>query len=96
MMYLWGENMILRKLYRGNIHPGEQSQPLMWERSRKEEAFLERYQTLLDQLETPLQKECRTLIEEANSISAYDCEQAYIEGMRMGAQLAAELLMSKE
>lgn len=87
--------MILRELYRGNIHPGEQSQPLIWERSRKEEAFLERYQILLDQLEKPLQKECRTLIEEANAISAYDCEQAYIEGMRMGARLAVELLTDR-
>ena len=46
----------------------------------------------MEQLDEEGRKQCLCLFEEANAISAYDCEQAYIEGMRMGARLAMELL----
>lgn len=66
------------------------------ERCRRETLFEDKRQKVLAQLDETMKKECLCLFEEANAISAYDCEQAYIEGMRMGARLTAELLFASE
>jgi len=88
--------VILEKFYKGKIHPGEQVMPIDKERYRKETLFEDKRQRLLDRLDEPIKRECLYLFEEANALSACDCEQAYIEGMRMGARLAAELLFLNE
>lgn len=88
--------MILEKFYKGKIHPGEQAAPIDRERCRRETLFEDKRQKVLAQLDETMKKECLYLFEEANAISAYDCEQAYIEGMRMGARLTAELLFASE
>lgn len=95
-MYCEEERMILEKLYKGKIYPGEKSVPITRERYRMEAVFADRCQSLMEKLDESKKDEYMDILEEANAISAYDCEQAYIAGMRMGAQLMAEMLFSGE
>ena len=86
----------LEAFYRGKLYPGEMKETKNAEQRRREYIFTERQNQLFDQLDQETKKACMGLFEEANALSACDCEQAYIEGMRMGARLAAELLFLNE
>jgi len=88
---------ILQDLYHGLLHPEEEYQPA--ERIRQERKHLDtRQQTLLERIhkfDLDLSREANELFEAENVADAMEMEDAYIQGMRMGAKLALALLNDK-
>ncbi|MBQ7885757.1 MAG: hypothetical protein IJ313_02565 [Clostridia bacterium] len=86
---------ILQELYHGMIHPEEEYQPRGEEHCRKIKEIAAQKAALLEKLEQnnlELRREVEALLDATNAADAVDMEEAYIQGMRMGAKLALALL----
>ncbi|MBR5301430.1 MAG: hypothetical protein IKU38_01175 [Clostridia bacterium] len=85
---------VLQELYHGMIHPEEEYQPA--EEIRQERNRLDRQQQrLMEQLckiSSQICTEIEELFEAETAVDAMEMENAYIQGMRMGARLALALL----
>ena len=85
---------ILNKLYRGMIHPEEEYQPT--EEIRRQRQAIDAHQrNLLEsakEMDPELSERMKEVFEAENSTDALEIEDVYIQGMRMGAQLAMALL----
>lgn len=83
---------ILNKLYRGEIHPEETYRPEMPELIEMRRKFVERREALLAQLDDEIRQKVRELLEERTFVSSYEIEDAYVQGMKLGARITAALL----
>ena len=91
-------NSILKELYHGMIHPEEEYQPTEEIRQRRQ-AIDECQQNLLEkvkEIDPELGGKIGRMIEEENRAGAMEMEEAYIQGMRMGARLALALLENRK
>jgi len=86
---------VLKKLYKGEIHPEEAYYPKTEEQRQRQRKIGDTQERLLSELNDRTKKEWIDLLNEMNYASADDMEQAYIEGMRMGAALMMELMNAK-
>ena len=85
---------ILGELYHGMIHPEEEYQPSDECRQVRKKLTAEQA-ILLEKLSATDPDMCRalqTVFEAENAADAMDMEEAYVQGMRMGARLALALL----
>jgi len=87
---------ILSQLYRGEIHPQETYKPCLPELLEERKIYLEHQAALIASLDAETGGRVLELLEERNYVSAYEMEDSYIQGMKMGARMAAELLMGTE
>ncbi len=87
-----GDESLLHALYYGKIHPEAEPLPLTDEQREAQKAQTRREAALLSKLEGPLRAELMQLLEEANALSCDQIEAACIQGMRLGAKMAVELL----
>ena len=83
---------ILNLLYRGELHPVENYRPMMPELIEARRAFVEHREALLVRLEEKMRKEVQELFEERTFVASYEIEDAYVQGMRLGARMAIGLL----
>jgi len=83
---------ILNKLYRGEIHPEETYRPEMPELIEMRRKFVERREALLSELDDKTRKKVQELLEERTFVSSYEIEDAYVQGMKLGARITAALL----
>ena len=86
---------VLKKLYKGEIHPEEEYYPKTEEQRQRLRKIGDTQERLLSGLSDRTKREWIDLLNEMNYASADDMEQAYIEGVRMGAALLMELLELK-
>ena len=83
---------ILNMLYRGEIRPEETYHPEMPELIEMRNAFAQHRDALLAQLEGTTREKVQDLFEERTFVSSYEIEDAYVQGMKIGAKIAAALL----
>ena len=83
---------ILNILYRGELHPEENYQPVMPELIEEKKAFAALRDALLLELDEETREKVESLLDARTLVSAYEIEDAYVQGMRLGAKMAAELL----
>ena len=87
---------ILNQLYRGEIHPEENYRPVMPEVMEARNAFVAHREALLARLDEKTRREVQELFEERTLVASYETEDAYVQGMRMGAKLLAALLKEEK
>ena len=87
---------ILNKLYRGEIQPVETYRPEMPELIEMRRGFVERCEALLSELNDETRKKVQELLEERTFVSSYEIEDAYVQGMKMGAKMIAALLKEEK
>ena len=87
---------VLNKLYRGEIHPEETYRPEMPELIEMRRKFVERREALLSELDDKTRKKVQELLEERTFVSSYEIEDAYVQGMKMGAKMIAALLKEEK
>ena len=83
---------ILNQLYRGEIHPEETYQPVMTELIEVRDAFIAHRDALLAELDEKTREKVQELFEERTFVSSYEIEDAYVQGMKMGARMTVALL----
>ena len=83
---------VLNQLYNGEIHPEEDYKPVLPELLAARREFLAYRDRLLSELEEPVRKKVLSLLEERTFLSSYEMEDAYVQGMKMGARMAVSLL----
>ena len=83
---------VLNMLYRGEIHPEEDYHPVMPEAREVRRTFLNHRDKLLEELDEKLRRKVLDLLEERNFVASYEMEDAFVQGMRLGARMAVELL----
>ena len=87
---------VLRELYRGEIRPDEENQLATEELTQARSAYLRRRDKLLKRLDASVREDVEALLEERMEVASFEMEDAYVRGMRMGAQLMSELLTKKD
>ena len=87
---------VLNKLYRGEIHPEETYRPASPELIAARREFLAHRDKLLSELDESLRRKVLSLFEERTLVSSYEIEDAYVQGMKLGAKLAISLLDEKK
>ena len=85
----------LQEFYRSEIRPDEENCPVIKELIAARKAFACHREKQLGKLDAHLRNEMNGLLEERMEVAALEMEDAYIRGMRMGAQLTMELLVKK-
>ena len=86
---------ILQELYRGMIHPQEEYRPMDEEYRQTQKVLDQERKILLEQIgqnNSELRAEVEGMLERITELEAMELEEVYIQGMRMGARLALELL----
>ena len=86
---------ILNQLYRGEIHPEETYQPVMTELIEVRDAFIAHRDALLAELDEEIREKVQELFEERTFVSSYEIEDAYVQGMKMGARMTVALLKNQ-
>ena len=84
-----------QEFYRSEIRPDEENAPVIEELIEARETFVRHREKRLNHMDAALRKEIEALLEERMEVAALEMEDAYIRGMRMGAQLTMELLQKK-
>ena len=88
---------ILNELYHGMLHPEEEYHPSQACRATRK-MLAARQAVLLEKMrETDPDMCCEVeeILEEENAADAMEMEEAYVQGMRLGARLALGLLGEK-
>ena len=83
---------VLNMLYEGKLHPQEAdavSSPQLREAERR---FEYTKKQIFSQMDEATRAAAQELLEERSVLAAAETQDAYIRGMRMGAQLTAALL----
>ena len=83
----------LQEFYRAEIRPNEENDPVSEDLMEARNAFARHQEKQLSKLDAHSREEMRALLEERMEVAALEMEEAYIRGMRMGAQLTRELLI---
>jgi len=83
---------ILNQLYRGEFHPEESYRPVLPEVIQLRKEFISHRDALLAELDEQTCEKVRELFEERTFVSSYEIEDAYLQGMQMGAKLTMALL----
>ena len=83
---------ILNQLYRGEIHPEETYRPVLPELIEVRKEFISHRDAVLAQLDEQTREKVRDLLDKRTLVSAYEMEDAYVQGMRLGARMTAALL----
>ena len=83
---------IMRDMYRGRVHPAEESEGLPEAYEEALHALNQKQQAYLSGLNETERAVCMAIWEEMTAVSTMEEEAAYVRGMRMGAKLALELL----
>jgi len=83
---------ILNQLYRGEIHPEETYRPVLPELIEARKEFIGHRDALLAELDEKTREKVQALFEERTFVSSYEIENAYVQGMRLGARMTAALL----
>jgi len=87
---------ILHALYSGDIHPAEDYISRSLPYKKLDEAFMRDSDAFSNKLDKTLAEEYERLLDAHTDLFAIQEEVAYIRGMRMGAQLALELLAEEK
>jgi len=87
---------ILNQLYRGEIHPEETYRPEMPELIEVRKEFAAYRDALLVQMDEQTREKVQALLDRRVFVSSYEMEDAYVQGMKMGAKLAAALLKDQK
>ena len=87
---------LLQELYRGEIRPDEQNHPAGVELAEARNTYIRHREKLLGKIDAPMREDIEALLEERMEVAALEMEDAYVRGMRMGAQLMGELLAKKD
>ena len=83
---------ILNQLYRGEIHPEETYRPVLPELIEVRKEFISHRDALLAELDEKTREKVQALFEERTFVSSYEIEDAYVQGMRLGARMTVALL----
>ena len=83
---------ILIQFYRGEIRPDQDGGYVSQEMEEVQRSFERHQNKLLEKLDEPLKERMQAVLEENTEVTAYEMEDAYLRGMRMGAKLTAALL----
>lgn len=85
---------ILKDMYHGRLQIQE-NMILPEVYNEKRHALVDAQEALLDALDEKTRRECLRVMEMQTALSAIETETAYVEGMKMGARMALELLEEK-
>ena len=88
--------MKLQEFYRSEIRPDEENRPATGELMEARNAFVRHREKQLGKLDARMREEMSALLEERMEVAALEMEDAYIRGMRMGAQLTMEMLIHED
>ena len=80
--------------YRGEIQP-DAERTAMDEIKEVRQAFACHRDKLLAKLDDPLREKVECLLEEREEVAAFEKEDAYVRGTRMGAKMAVALLKNE-
>ena len=83
---------MLQQLYQGELRPEEQYRPRLKAICEKRKLLREQEQVFLNQLDDNQKREMIRILDEFNLIGSVEMEDVYIQGMKTGARLVAELL----
>ena len=83
---------VLNQLYNGEIHPEENYRPLSPELIEAQREYQSHRDKLLEELDEKLRRRVLDLLEERSFVASYEMEDAFVQGMRLGARMAVELL----
>lgn len=83
---------ILQQLYRGEINPDEQFMPMGRAYTHKHQQRVMAERDFLNSLEGRQRERFMEIINHTFSMGDAELEEAYIQGMRMGARLIVELM----
>lgn len=82
---------ILRELYHGRLDIQENMQlPEKYAQMRRE--CIEAQEALFAGMDEEMRRRCLQVMEMQTALSSIEAETSYIEGMKMGARMARELL----
>jgi len=87
---------ILNQLYRGELHPEEDYRPVMPELMEERKKYAVHRDAVLAQLDEQTREKVRELLDKRTFVSSYEVEDAYVQGMQMGAKLTAALLKNHQ
>ncbi len=87
--------MKLQEFYRSEIRPDEENCPVSEELIEARNTYIRHREKRLSKMDASLREEIDALLEERMEVAALEMEDAYIRGMRMGAQLTMELFEKK-
>jgi len=87
---------ILNMLYCGEIHPEEDYRPMMPELIEAKEEFAEYRDSLFAEFDEQTREKVQDLLDRRVFVSSYEIEDAYVQGMKMGAKMLAALLEGKK
>ena len=85
---------VLNRLYRSEIRPDEEVSTMNELKEARRE-FARHRDKLLVGLEAPLRERLERLLEEREEVAAFEKEDAYVRGTRMGAKMAVALLKNE-
>ena len=87
---------VLNELYRSEIHPDEENNPMLGELIAARKRFACRREATLAELNESAREHVQCLLEERMEIAFLEMEDAYVRGMRMGARMVAALFEDKK
>ena len=83
---------ILRQLYKGKLIPLETYRSVSTEYENKREEMIVEERAFIDKLnDDDLKRTFIRIVDERTGLIPEDCEQVFIQGMRLGAHLVLEL-----
>ena len=87
---------ILNLLYRGELHPEEDYRPVMLELIEARKEFMEYRNAMFAEFDEQTREKVQDLLDKRTFVSAYEMEDAYVQGMRMGAKMLSALLKDQK
>lgn len=83
---------LLQQLYNGEIFPAEQYRPFLEEYRVKRKKHLENYDSFIQKLGSPLDKEFIKIMDEQLDTLPLDFYQMFSDGFKLGAKMMIEVL----
>ena len=87
---------ILNLLYRGELHPEEDYCPMTPELIEARKEFMEYRNAMFAEFDEQTREKVQDLLDKRTFVSAYEMEDAYVQGMRMGAKMLSALLKDQK
>lgn len=86
---------LLQQLYNGEIFPAEQYRPFLEEYKVMRKKQIENYDSFIQKLGSPLDKEFIKIMDEQLDTIPFDFFQMFSDGFKLGAKMMIEVLGSE-
>lgn len=86
---------LLQQLYNGEIFPAEQYRPFLEEYKVMRKKHMENYDSFIQKLDSPLDKEFIEIMDEQLNTLPFDFFEMFSGGFKLGAKMMIEILDSE-